>query len=88
MRVYAEILHQVNDSARLVVDIPTYDWDAAAAGHSPAVENVTTALRGLERGLAAAGEAADVFGGLAIYREWDTSEEEWAQISDFRWSGR
>ena len=80
VQVYAQTLHEVSEGARLVVDIPTYDTDAAAVGHSPAVENLTTALRGLENGLAAAGEAAETFSGLAIYRDWETSEAEWAQF--------
>lgn len=80
VQVYAQILQEVDDGARLVVDLPTYDEDEAAAGHSPAVENLTTALRGLENGLAAAGEAAESFSGLAIYRDWETSEAEWAQF--------
>ncbi len=88
VQIYAETLHEVSDSARLLVDVPTYDRDVAAPGHSPAVENLTTALRGLERGLSAAGEAAESFSGLAIYRDWDTSEAEWAQFHNLWVLGR
>ena len=80
IQVYAQMLQEMPEGARFVVDLPTYDLDEAASGHFPAIENLTTAIRGLEDGLAAAGEAAEQLSGLAIYRDWETSETEWSQF--------
>lgn len=80
VQVYLQILQDLDERARFVVDLPTYDLDEAAMGHSPAVENVTTFLRGLNHALAAVGEAAEHFSGIAIYRDWETSEAEWNQF--------
>lgn len=80
VQVYLNILQEMDERARFVVDLPTYDLDEAAMGHLPAVENVTTFLRGLNQGLSAVGEAAEHFSGIAIYRDWETSEAEWGQF--------
>jgi hypothetical protein len=44
------------------------------------VENVSTAVRGAIDGLRQAGSAARHVRGLAIYADWTTNDEEWAQF--------
>jgi len=77
-KAYAEAVAELDIGTEVFIGIPTYP--AELPGHDPAVENVLTAVRGLESGLVQAGPAADVVSGTTIYAEWTTDTQEW---SDF-----
>jgi hypothetical protein len=59
--------------------VPTYPAELPA--HDPRVENIETAIRGLNSGLIQASEASEVVEGVTIYAEWTTDDAEW---SDFQ----
>jgi hypothetical protein len=50
---------------------------AATSGHNPSVENVENALLGVLNGLNDIRADEGVFTGIAVYPEWEMSEEEW-----------
>lgn len=62
----------------LFIGIPTFD--AEPPGHDPAVENIDSAVQGVELGLQQAGDAARYVKGLAIYADWTTDDAEWADF--------
>jgi hypothetical protein len=59
----------------LIVGVPTYD--NRTASHYPYVENITNALRGVKRGVAALDEEDRKHVGVGIFAEWTTSGSEW-----------
>lgn len=59
----------------VLLGVPTYD-DAGVGYHDPKVENITNALLGIHRGLSRQ-PLPENYQGVAIYCEWETSEEEW-----------
>jgi hypothetical protein len=78
VETFAEAIAPLGSGVDIIVGIPTYP--AEPPGHDPAVENVTSAINGVQMGLANAGEAAQFVKGLAIYAEWETDEIEWAEF--------
>lgn len=68
----------------LLIGIPTYEDDKE--GFDPLVENMETGLNGIIAGLNNKRAAADVFTGVAIYADWETSEQEW-DIYEKLWQG-
>lgn len=59
----------------VLLGIPTYE-DPGVDYHHPDVENITNALMGVHRGLAAKAVPTN-YQGVAIYADWETSEGEW-----------
>ncbi|MEO0563498.1 MAG: hypothetical protein AAF125_15425, partial [Chloroflexota bacterium] len=78
-KTFAEAVAALNVETEVLMGVPTYPAELPA--HDPAVENVETAVRGVNSGLIQAGEAAEVVTGLTIYAEWTTDDQEW---SDFQ----
>ncbi|HAU40400.1 MAG: hypothetical protein UV80_C0006G0008 [Candidatus Peregrinibacteria bacterium GW2011_GWF2_43_17] len=68
----------------LLIGIPTYEDDKES--FDPLVENMETGLNGIITGLNNKRTIADVFTGVAIYAEWETSESEW-NIYEKLWQG-
>jgi hypothetical protein len=64
----------------VLLGVPTYT-DADVGYHDPKVENLTNALLGIHRGLSRRASAAN-YQGVAIYCEWETSDDEWQQFRD------
>lgn len=75
-RAYAEAVAELDIPTRIMIGLPTYSAEPPA--HDPLIENIPTAVAGVESGLLQLGEAANVVGGLTIYAEWTTDDEEWA----------
>lgn len=64
-----------------LVGIPAYE---EGKGHNPAVENVENALLGVLKGLNDIRSDESAFTGVAVYPEWEMSEEEWG-VYDAVW---
>lgn len=64
----------------VLLGVPTYD-DADSGYHNPQVENLANALSGIHRGLSGEGLPAS-YQGVAIYCDWETSDEEWRYFQD------
>lgn len=68
--VYAEMLEELAIEITYLVALPTYE---AELGHDPLVENVTTALKGIEMGVKRAREAGDRVDGVGLY-PWEQTD--------------
>ncbi|NDJ61455.1 MAG: hypothetical protein GYB67_10035 [Chloroflexi bacterium] len=80
VETYAEAVASLSGvNTEVIIGIPTYD--AEPPGHDPLVENVPSAIAGIQTGLAAAGENASAVTGVAIYAGWETDETEWADFA-------
>lgn len=75
VQAFAGAVAALETDVQLLFGIPTY-VDALPA-HDTRVENVQSAVVGIQRGLTQAGTAAAAVRGVAIYAEWDTDESEW-----------
>jgi hypothetical protein len=64
----------------VLLGVPTYD-DAGVGYHNPKVESLLNALLGVHRGLSRANPHTN-YQGVAIYCDWETSEEEWSYFRD------
>jgi hypothetical protein len=78
VEVYARAMAELNIGTQVLIGIPTYDAELPA--HDPLVENVPSAIQGLQLGLQQAGDAANVVRGAAIYASWSTDNTEWSQF--------
>jgi hypothetical protein len=66
-----------SEGKSVLLGVPTYE-DADVGYHTPHVENLPNALLGIHRGLSRDGEGLAMnYQGVAIYCEWETSEQEW-----------
>ncbi|NWF68668.1 MAG: hypothetical protein HXY40_06260 [Chloroflexi bacterium] len=77
---FAETVAELEGGAQIVVGVSTAE--AEAPRHDPAVENIASAVAGIEAGLAESAEAAATVRGIALYGSWTTSDDEWAQFRD------
>jgi hypothetical protein len=64
----------------VLLGVPTYA-DPGVEYHHPEVENLTNALLGVHRGLSRQPLPAN-YQGVAIYCDWETSDQEWAYFAD------
>jgi hypothetical protein len=78
VKTYAETVAPLRSGVQVLIGVPTYAADPPA--HRTDVENVMSAMAGFERGLADAGDAAGVVRGVAVYANWDTTEEDWSRL--------
>jgi len=69
-----EILHW-SEGKPVLLGLPTYD-NAGVGYHDPKVENLKTALSGIHSGLQRQA-LPKYYQGVAIYCEWETTDEEW-----------
>ncbi len=76
VRAFAQAIADLNISTGLIIGIPTFD--AEPPGHDPLVENIATAVQGINLGLEQAGDAARYVEGVAVYADWTTTDDEWA----------
>jgi hypothetical protein len=69
-----------NSGKSVLLGVPTYE-DPGVEYHYSNVENITNALLGVHRGLSA-GALPSNYQGVAIYAEWETSDQEWSYFRD------
>jgi hypothetical protein len=69
---------QWTEGSQILLGVPAYD-DTGVGYHHPRVENIENALQGIHRGLGDT-ELPPVYQGIAIYSEWEMTDEEWAQL--------
>lgn len=84
VQAYARAINSLRVETDLLIGVPTYD--AEPPGHDPEVENIPSAVAGIRSGLTAAGEAAQLVRGLAIYAGWTTDDAEWLAFQQ-AWAG-
>ncbi|MBC8098766.1 MAG: hypothetical protein H7Y11_04945, partial [Armatimonadetes bacterium] len=77
VQVYAEAVAELSGGAQIIIGIPTYANELP--GHNTQVENVSSAMTGVQQGILQAGDAARVIAGTALYAEWETDATEWTQ---------
>lgn len=82
VQAFTKAIADLDASTQLFIGVPAYD--AQPPAHSSAVENIQSAITGVKQALA--DTASPTVTGLAIYAEWQTTDDDW---SDFRalWSG-
>ncbi len=85
VKTFALAIADLGTETSLVIGIPTFD--AEPPGHDPLVENVGSAVRGVELGLEQSGDAARYVEGVAMYADWTTTPDEWAQYQQL-WADR
>lgn len=84
----AHILRSIANASpttHVIVGIPAFEDPSSRAFHASA-ENMESGLRGVIAGLNY-DEVHPAFAGIAVYPEWETTEDEWA-IYDKLWLGR
>lgn len=69
-----------SDGKPVLLGVPTYE-DPGVEYHHADVENITNALLGVHRGLSRHELPAN-YQGVAIYCDWETSDEEWAYFRE------
>lgn len=80
---YANVMSGLQVNVRYIVALPTY---AAEVGHDPAVENVNSAIRGIERSFARSDQSRRLISGVGLY-PWEQTDlfeleaywEKWVQ---------
>ncbi|TVR23530.1 MAG: hypothetical protein EA396_03140 [Anaerolineaceae bacterium] len=72
---YARAIGELGLSTRVLIGIPAYPSDLPA--HDEFIEDISNALEGVRRGLAASGEAGEVIRGVAIYTERGMDDDAW-----------
>jgi hypothetical protein len=77
VETYAAALAELQSTTELIIGVPAY---SAAPLHDPLVENVESAVTGIQAGMQAAGEAAERITGIALYAEWEATESDWSQF--------
>lgn len=85
VRTFALAIADLGTQTSLIIGIPTFD--AEPPGHDPLVENITSAVRGIDLGLTQAGDAASYVQGVSVYADFTTSEDEWASYQR-EWADR
>lgn len=85
VKLFTNAVSKGNPHAKVLIGIPTYG--PGFFSHNPRAENLRNALRGVREGLAQDGVKKDAFAGVALFADYTTSEDEWA---DYRrlWLGR
>ncbi len=84
IKSFTTAITDLQTTTEILIGVPTYD--AQLPTHDPAVENVTSAVDGIRQGLGqVSGDAAKLVKGIAIYAEWQTSDDDWSKIKSL-WS--
>lgn len=78
VKAFANAIADLDATTDILIGVPTYDDQLTT--HDPAVENVTSAVSGIRDGLSQAGVASQFIRGIAIYAEWQTTEDDWSKI--------
>jgi hypothetical protein len=81
VRAFTEAVNELGGGTEIIIGIPTYEDELP--GHDTNVENVESAVRGVQIGLTEAGTSASLVQGVAIYADWTTDALEWAQYDSF-----
>ena len=85
VKTFALAIADLGTETSLIIGIPTFDADPP--GHDPLVENVNSAVQGVEMGIEQAGDAARYVQGVALYADFTTTPEEWAAYQQ-AWADR
>ena len=72
----SEVLTWSGDT-QVLLGVPVYD-DAEVKYHSPQVENLENALKGIHAGLSKQDSLPKNYAGIAIYCEWEMDQQEWS----------
>lgn len=75
VEAYARAIGELGLSTRVLIGIPAYRSDLPA--HDANIENISNAVDGVRRGLAASGELGEVIRGVAIYTERGMDDDAW-----------
>ncbi|WP_162910018.1 hypothetical protein [Aggregatilinea lenta] len=81
---YVSALSELENPVGLVIVVPTYD---AAPEHDPAVETVSAAISGVERGANASAQNKQQLLGIGLYEYKTTDSREWAVYRE-KWLGK
>lgn len=63
-------------TTQVLLGIPAYE-DEGVGYHDPKVENISNALCGIHRGLAGRRPLPANYAGVAIYSDWEMTQDEW-----------
>lgn len=66
------------DPTEILMGVPAYDGQPPM--HDPQVENIENAISGIRAGLRAAGDAGARVRGIALYAEWQMTDDDWAAL--------
>jgi spore germination protein YaaH len=78
VKAFTVAIADLQTTTQILIGVPTYD--AQPPTHDPAVENVQSAVNGIRAGLENAGDGAKFVKGIAIYAEWQASDDDWSKI--------
>ncbi|MEM6529746.1 MAG: hypothetical protein AAF653_15715 [Chloroflexota bacterium] len=79
---YASAVAELGVDTEVLLAVPTHP--AELPFHDPSVENIQTAVEGVQSGLLQAGESGVVLRGLNLFVEWTTDDTEWVAFQS-RW---
>lgn len=80
VQAFAEAVSELGGGTEIIIGIPTYEDELP--GHSTLVENIESAVQGVNAGIAALANPA-LIQGVAVYADWETDALEWAQYESF-----
>ena len=75
-----KILESVSDDTQVLIGLPLYE-DRWAPWHDPDVEHLQSSLAGLNEALNELDEVPPSYRGVALYADWEISEEEWRSFA-------
>lgn len=84
VRAFANAIATLESSTRLLIGVPAYESQPPA--HDAAVENIDTAAAGIRDGIKQAGDAGAVVRGVAVYAEWQMTDQDWSRFRG-AWAG-
>ncbi len=84
VETYATTMNELDNPPDILVALPTYD---VAPEHDPAVENVTTAVNGVNAHLDQAGDEGKLVKGVGLYEYKTTDSREWVLFAE-HWLGK
>jgi hypothetical protein len=77
VKSFVDAISELGVGTEIVIGIPTYESELP--GHDTAVENIQSAVQGVNAGLSEIGDDTAFVRGLAIYADWTTDDTEWSQ---------
>jgi hypothetical protein len=80
VNAFVQAVDEVGGGTDIIMGIPTYA--DAPPGHLTSVETIEAAAQGIRAGLQEVGDLAGYVRGAALYAEWETGDDEWAQFRD------
>ncbi|MBL8118761.1 MAG: hypothetical protein JNJ78_14605 [Anaerolineae bacterium] len=75
---FAGSIIALETNTELLIGVPAYS--DTLPSHDTTVENIQSAVAGVQAGMSALGDRANVVNGLAVYAEWQTTDTDWADF--------